>query len=176
MQHKRHITGILFSLLPVFLGSVSQAKAQQLSVVSPYQGTWHYQNGNELFIVTLWKEGDSLLGHYKMVTINSSGVIISTLYNSRKLYNANSQIKWPPVINTSIVDFSASGVFLDNTINYENVSSLAGDIRLDMQQTSPLTIHWKIKKGKGIRLINEPELNIPIDIILTKVSNEIDLE
>lgn len=163
---------LLLQISLLLLAGNSEIYAQRNS----YEGTWHYQDGNELFIVSLWEDGNDLLGHYKRVVIDGNGNILNTIYNSNKLVNGSNDIKWSPVINATIHNSSATGMFLDNTINSANYTCLSGEIKLNISQIIPYTIHWQAIKGRGLDSSNEPNLSIPTDIVLTKVSNTVNLD
>ena len=39
---------------------------------NPFIGTWTFQNGNELFILTLWADSQEIFGHYRMMAIDNN--------------------------------------------------------------------------------------------------------
>ncbi len=171
---------ILYLLIVFALSSTHKATAQLIPTPSPYEGTWHYQDGNELFIVSLWKDDEGVFrGYYKKVEY-INGVIGTTIFNSRKVYNDG--FIFPPVIFGHFYDQSGiSGLLHDNTI--ENNPEDFKDGILQMQINSdtscsscPVTAIWKIEEESGMRVDFIPGFSIPTDVILTKVSNEIDLE
>ncbi|QYJ67368.1 DUF6705 family protein [Flavobacterium litorale] len=146
---------------------------------SPYEGTWHYQDGNELFIVSLWKEdsGD-FRGHYKKVEYNN-GTIGATILNSRKVYNDG--FVFPPVIYG---DFNSatgvSGVICDNTLDNNLYDCKDGRLQIQINSNCtncPVTAIWKIEEVPGLRIEGFISgFSIPTDVVLTKVSDEIDLD
>src|SRR5688500_14500411 len=86
MEKLKHIICLVAILLSI------NSFAQQ---PNPFLGTWHYQNGNNVFVVSLWEDNEgNILGHYKMITVNSYGLPSGIIYNSRKSF-ANSIEKWP---------------------------------------------------------------------------------
>ena len=138
-----------------------------------YEGTWHYQNGNQVFVVSLWQDNEGYKGHYKLINVNSNGNQISEVYNSVKPYAGTGPI-WPHVINIGIPQQGiTSGVITDNTFS-ELGYFLRGGVKLTLlTSNNPLTAQWIVFKPEGLRPANEPEFNIPTDIVLTKVSNTI---
>ena len=105
---------ILYLLLVFALGGSNKATPQS-AVASPYEGTWHYQDGNELFIVSLWKEDDGTFSGYYKKTEYNNGVIGATIFNSRKVYDDG--FVFPPVISGSFdMQYGVSGTIYDNTI------------------------------------------------------------
>ncbi|QYJ67367.1 hypothetical protein [Flavobacterium litorale] len=165
-------------LLTLTLCGTNEIKAQ-FTIASPYEGTWHYQDGNELFVVSLWKEDDGKFrGYYKKVEYNN-GTIGATILNSRKVYS-NGAI-FPPVISGNFyLESGISGTVNDNTIvNNPDENFKRG--RYQMQITSsctncPITATWKVEETSGLRVNYVPGYSIPTDVILTKVSDEIDLD
>ena len=96
----------------LFVLSISiYSNAQQLT--QTYPGTWHYQNGNQLFIVKIWQDGQKMKGHYKMITVDGNGNQTGVVYNSRRDYGYGNRL---PYILLGSVNNELSGVFGDNTI------------------------------------------------------------
>ncbi|NDI97517.1 hypothetical protein GWA97_00315 [Flavobacterium sp. LaA7.5] len=179
MQCVKNIIVVLFVSLPVFLGcGTNKATAQLTPTPSPYEGTWHYQDGNELFVVSLWKENDgSFRGYYKK-TAYTNGTIGATIFNSRKVYSDG--FVFPPVIYARFHSGSGvSGIVHDNTIENNPEDFKDGVLRMKIISdctNCPVTATWKIDEESGLRVDFIEGFSIPTDVILTKVSDEIDLE
>ena len=140
-----------------------------------YKGTWQHQNGNRLFIVSLWSDGEYTKGHYKMVETNN-GVPGDLIFTSRKYYGNG--FYFPPVI-TGLYDsqYGLSGSFSDNTISGYTKDFKSGVFVMKIiPQSNPATATWKVEEAKGLKTGVQPSFSIPTDIILTKVSNEVDLD
>lgn len=134
-----------------------------------YEGTWHYQNSNQVFVVSLWQDNEGYKGHYKMINVDSNGNQVSILYNSNKSY-WGSNLNWPFTVNTSSsFEGQIGGNVVDNTVNDFAMRTIV----MTLQNYNPLRIHWKITKPEDLRPADEPEFNIPTDIVLTKVSNTV---
>ncbi|KAF2519710.1 hypothetical protein E0W68_00290 [Flavobacterium salilacus subsp. salilacus] len=167
----KNIQFIYLFMAFTILCTINEAKAQ-LTIMSPFEGTWEHIDGNKKFVVSLWKEENDLLGHYKMINTNNNTI----LYSSYKLLTTG-QLKWTFAINTTIYNLEASGIIIDNSVSFEPTGFIEGYIRMDIQSgTTPLTIHWRVYEPEGLKIENQPDFNIPTDIVLTKVSNEINLE
>ncbi|NDI97516.1 hypothetical protein GWA97_00310 [Flavobacterium sp. LaA7.5] len=179
MHYVKNIIVVLCVSLPVFLGcGTNKATAQLTLAPSPYEGTWHYQDGNDLFIVSLWKDDDgSFRGYYKK-TAYTNGTIGATIFNSRKI-NVNGVV-FPPVIYGDFNDGSGvSGVICDNTMENNLYDCKDGVLRMKIISdctNCPMTATWKVEETSGMRVNFIPGFSIPTDVILTKVSDEIDVE
>jgi len=140
-----------------------------------YKGTWHYQSGNQLFIVSLWNEQSALKGHYKMVTVDDNGMQTGIVYNSNKLWGNTGQ-NWPFSVYCGFNATTALGTINDNTVTGVPKGFIEGNIELTLQIGTPITMHWKVNRSEGIRFSEEPDFNIPTDIVLTKISSDVDLD
>ena len=138
-----------------------------------FTGTWHHQNGNEIFVVSLWPEGNDLIGHVKMIIVDNQGVPIETIYNSKRLYGQGSNLEWPPAIHPTVYQNTANGIIADNTSPLSPYSCLTGNVKMVISQTTPLTIQWSINRIGGIKPADEADFNFPTDITLIKVSNTV---
>lgn len=113
-----------------------------------------------------------------MITVDSNGQQTGIVYNSKKEVD-NSGIDWPYTVYFGDISNSYTqsfgGPIIDNTINNQR-----GFIEEQFIFTpnSPLgsTTQWEVKKIQGVREPNEPDFNIPNNIMLTKVSNSINLD
>ncbi|QYJ67364.1 hypothetical protein [Flavobacterium litorale] len=167
-------------LLTLTLCGTNEIKAQ-FTIASPYEGTWHYQDGNELFIVSLWQEQNGKFkGYYKKTEYNN-GTIGNTIFNSRELYGVT---MFPPTVSADL--YSGSGIYgfiYDNTIQNNPRDFKRGNLHMEINSDSnctncPVTATWKIEEESGLRIdgIFIPGFSIPTDVVLTKVSDEIDLD
>ncbi|QYJ67363.1 DUF6705 family protein [Flavobacterium litorale] len=166
-------------LLTLTLCGTNEIKAQ-FTIASPYEGTWHYQDGNELFVVSLWKEDDGKFrGYYKKVEYNN-GTIGATILNSRKVYDDG--FVFPPTIYGRFhLGSGISGLLHDNTIENNPEDFKDGILRMKINSDSnctncPVKATWKIEEESGIRVNFIEGFSIPTDVILTKVSDEINLD
>ncbi len=169
---------LLYLLIVFALSSTNKATAQLIPTPSPYEGTWHYQDGNELFIVSLWKGDDGKFDGYYKKTAYTNGVIGTVIFNSRKVYS-NGMI-FPPVISGSFdIQYGVSGTIYDNTIENNPEDFKTGRFRMQINNNCSnctLTATWKVEEVSGMRYNFVEGFSIPTDVILTKVSDEIDLE
>lgn len=144
----------------------------QPQLIDAFEGTWQYKSGNQVFILSLWKNSQNYKGHYKLITVDGNGNPVSILYNSNKPYGTSGE-NWFPVIQTSLANNGIiGGSIIDNSINTHE-KFLQGIIKITLINSNPLTVNLKISKSKGLRPADEPEFNIPTDIVLTKVSNTV---
>ena len=152
-----------------------------------FVGTWEYQNGNQTFQISLWKEtkspyydvenpkfyADRILGHFKMI-LNKDMPNESIIYHSDKNIG-NSNNEWPPVImgmTTNGVVFS--GQIFDNAgvFNSEYPLGVRGDMMLTITANSlPPTATFLVTLPQGMYAIGQPKtFTIPTNITLTKVN------
>jgi hypothetical protein len=142
-----------------------------------YAGTWHYQNGDRLFIVKIWQDGEEFLGHYKMVEVNN-GIPGAIIYNSRHLY-ANGQIFPFGITTTYVNNFGLSGFIYDNTIANNDEDYKSGNLQICINQFLPgcqncsVTATWKVFKETGMIVGTNYPFSVPTDITLTKVSDTV---
>ncbi|TYB69017.1 hypothetical protein ES677_14485 [Bizionia gelidisalsuginis] len=154
---------------------------------APFLGTWEWQNGNQIFRVTLWKEEqvenengnrpsfywDQIKGHYEMVQLGQSGQQLETvIYTSQKKIGQSTS-DWFPVISGRGVDgMNFDGTVYDNSVVYnpKYITGVRGILKLDIiPSTIPSQMEWKVTLPQGMYGTDQPtEFNIPTDIILTK--------
>lgn len=145
-----------------------------------FSGTWMHQSGQEVFIVSLWHTAGGYRGHYKKITVDAKGNLISVVYDSNKPIG-NTATNWPHVIyagNASPQD-EIGAVVTDNTVaNTPNAGGFI-DGYLHMKILNPtcftqpinsctLQLQWTVKKREGLQHPDEPDFNIPTNIVLTK--------
>lgn len=153
---------------------------------TPFLGQWKYENGNQTFIVTLWKEtkhaypnadephyfSDEIFGHYDMY--QNYGQANQMLIYTSRINIGQSITPWPTVIfANSTVSNRLSGHLFD--VMTEPPTSiympLRGDFTLIINNgTSPITAQWVVKKqyeiwGAG----RNTNLVIPTNVTLTKM-------
>lgn len=183
MQLKTNIMKKIYLLYTLVIAftvlNVKNINAQQIELPSPYEGTWHYANGNELFIVSLWKENDgSFEGYYKKMEYNN-GTIGNTIFNSRKVYN-NGAVFPSTIYGSFYAGNGISGSICDNTMENNPEDCKSGRFEMliieDNCGNCPLTATWKVEEVSGLRVDFIPGFSIPTDVILTKVSNDIDVD
>lgn len=165
----------------LFILSILPVAEKSQNVDSVYAGTWQSQNGNTLFVVSLWSEGNRILGHYKLVEYNN-GIIGNAIYKSNKIYPSG--FTFPYVISGLLPNSDQlSGSIDDNTISSTNQNYISGDVLMKLTQPTIIgctncTIQatWKVTRSKGLQYGEPIPFNIPTNIILTKVSNAINLD
>ena len=147
-----------------------QANAQDI-ITNSYPGTWHYQNGNELFIVKIWQEGTTYKGHYKMLSVNSGDII----YTSRKSYG--NTVFPPTIIGYANATDGLSGSLCDNTIIGLDEDCREGKFQMKLGLYTPgcnnctITATWKVSDTQGLKVGSEPNFSVPVNVTLIKVSN-----
>ena len=164
MKTYKHIITILFISLTAFISNAQ----------NPFLGTWEWQNGNQTFRVFLWDtENGAVKGHFEMVEVNSG--VETIVYTSDKPYNSNMTQHWHPVINVGLNSdgVSIEGRILDNSYDYEDPSfdqyNLYNSyLRMRIISTNPTTATWKVQYY-GLIGNDAPPINIPTDIVMTKV-------
>jgi hypothetical protein len=152
-------------------------KQNKMTQLNPFIGDWQYQSGNEIFIVTLWLDTaeNDILGHYKKIIVDINGVFQSEIYNSNKEIGTSGQ-NWPRVISAIYHENSNTigGNITDNTLVNTPRGFHDGKFVLIVQESNclgcPTTAEWEVEKSPGFRSPDEPDFNIPTDIILTKVN------
>jgi hypothetical protein len=165
---------IIITILGLSSGS-SDLYSQQVSPT--YTGTWHYDNGNQRFIVKIWQENEDFLGHYKIIGLNN-GVPGNTILDSRQLYPHGQRFDHVVYAGFS-EEFGLSGFIYDNTIIGNDSTFKRGDLHMKMImvpqncQGCVVTAAWKITKPHGMIIGINHDFSIPTDVILTKVSNTV---
>jgi hypothetical protein len=148
---------------------------------TPFLGTWEWQDNNQIFRITLWKEDmveyengnlpsfymDEIQGHFEMVEIGQQGQQFETvIYTSDKPIGTSSQY-YPPVIHGDSVDgLIAGGTILDNSnINPSNYFGVRCQFSLDIiPNTNPNQAVFKVKSLS----MSGDTYNIPSNITMTK--------
>jgi hypothetical protein len=175
----------LLSILVAILGIVQISNFQvEATNIKPPQdilaGIWKYQSGNEVFIVSFLHVIDGYRGHYKKITVDASGNQVAEVYNSDKPIG-NTTTNWPYVIYAGNMSQNneIGAIIADNTLSYTPNAGGFIDGYLDMKILNPncftapsntcaLQALWTVKKRPGLQDPNEPNFNIPTNIILTK--------
>ena len=152
--------------------------------LDPFTGIWEYQNGNQIFRVTLFKAEriecenginpssfkDEIKGHFEMIEIGQAGGQVETIiYTSQKKMGA-SNTDWFPVITVgeSYDGVECSCVIYDNSITDIQYGFVRGLLSLKMLPNAT-QMEWKIRSPQGIYDTNQPtDFNVPTDIVLTK--------
>ncbi|WP_405302290.1 hypothetical protein [Kordia sp.] len=145
-----------------------------------FPGTWEWENDNQIFRVHLWiNTKGATKGHFEMVQVNTNGEE-TIIYRSDKPMNSATPQHWLPVISggrQSEKYFMAR--IMDNSMNYEAPEYQQYEFwqaRLDMKiiqigntEGIPTKATWKVGYY-DITPNNAMPLNIPTDIVLTKVN------
>jgi hypothetical protein len=169
----------IYTLLILLLFSCKsqQAFAQySMQNLTPFIGTWEYQEGNQIFRVIIYEDDLYLKGDYSFVEVNNG---VETIICESNYYipeiNRNS--------GHTIFGGSNDGIIMgasidDNTINCESGITerkrLKGNLGFTIQQqncpTCPITAEWKVERWQGLRSDTEPNnYSIPTNVIMTKV-------
>lgn len=152
---------------------------------TPFLGTWEWQNNNQIFRVTLWKEEqveyengnrpsfywDRIKGHFEMVEIGSLGEETIIYTSQKKIGQSTSD--WFPVINGGSNDGNTfEGFIYDNSVpfNPNYITGVRGNLDINIVPSAvPSQMEWKVTLPQGMYGTDQPtEFNIPTDIILTK--------
>ena len=151
-----------------------------------FVGTWTYQNGNQTFVLQLWKETknpypnstnpkkyvDDIKGHYKLVE-NYNTPNETIIYTSQKNIGLSSTV-WPSVILArSTADNVLGGQIYDvssNVVNPNYQLGIKGCFKMILNPTSPLTCQWSINTCNAEFFDpNQPHIiNLPSNVVLTK--------
>ena len=155
---------------------------------TPFLGQWKYTNGNQTFIVTLWKETkrptskndeilfycDEIFGHYAMY--QDYGLPRQTLLYTSQTNIGTTNQTWETILfSDSTVSRELSGIIHDifaTPLNpTEYAQGLSGHLTIKINNsTSPLTASWSISNGEDLFRPNQPgNFTIPTNIILTKI-------
>ncbi len=160
---------IKYIIITIFFTIISLNSYAQ----NPFHGTWEWQNGNQIFRVFLFEQNSTTKGHFEMVEVNNG--IETLVYTSDKPYNSAMAQHWHPVINVGLNSdhVSLSGRILDNSYDYESQDFAQYDLceswlKMRILTTNPTTATWKVNYYDIIPN-NAPPINIPMDIIMTKV-------
>ena len=140
---------------------------------NPFTGTWQYQNGNQVFMVKFWVEGNDILGRYKMITVDANGNQTSVIYKSTdKWGNSPHAPKREIYCQPGSESGTLAGLISDTTVNDPYSDFITGYISIKLLSgSSPMTASWVVTRGQGIKIEGEPDFNIHTNITLTKVSN-----
>lgn len=159
----------------VFMSIYAKVDAQSI-----FQGVWEYQNGNEIFRVILSEHSDQndiIQGHYEKVSVNSNGDE-SFIYSSDKEKFQGQNTGWVPfAINLKEIESSLSGTVIDNTVDQSLYSPIkSGQLKIQIISNSGgnnpvITASWRIQRDEGIEVNESPNYNIPVNIVLRKISD-----
>ncbi|WP_156168956.1 hypothetical protein [Kordia jejudonensis] len=116
-------------------------------------------------------------GHFEMVEVDTNGNEI-TIYKSNKPYNSQTPQHWHPVIDAGHNGNKLDGRIMDNSLDYEDpqwdgYTLWHARLRMKILQTGSCigcstTASWKVAYF-DLTPSNKLPLNIPTDIVLTKV-------
>ncbi|EPR74061.1 hypothetical protein ADIWIN_0870 [Winogradskyella psychrotolerans RS-3] len=143
---------------------------------APFVGTWEHQNGNDIFRVTIWEDGNDLKGDYWFIQTNNG---VETIICASNYIIPNSNTNYRHVIFGGSKDGIIMGALLDdNSINCQNGAAererMSGNASLTIQSGClgcPITAEWKVERLRGIRIQGDPtEFSVPTDVIMTKVN------
>ena len=143
-------------------------------------GTWKHLIDNEAFIVEIWKAADGYNGHYKKIILAPNGNQTSQIYNSNKPIGTTT-INWPYGLTMGELSqsFRLDGIVIDNTVTntpneggfidgYISLKILNPNCFTPPTNNCPLQLQWSIRKSPGLVDPDEPDFNIPKNVILTK--------
>jgi hypothetical protein len=165
----KNILKIVLSIFILLLTSTSVNAQQQLN---PYKGLWVSQNGNTLFMVILYQEGEVMKGHYKMVELSEFGEQTNVIYTSKKDFGLG--MKLPFSILGRLSSYGLTGMVDDTTIPNYHSDTKEGHLAIKIIPACVgcgVQATWKIDTHIEVTLEGEPPFNIPTDIVLTRISN-----
>ncbi|MCO6173473.1 hypothetical protein NHF50_00285 [Flavobacterium sp. NRK F10] len=156
------------------------------NMYDPFVGTWYSQNGNQTFIVTIWKQTkypsdnsskplyymDNLFGHYKLVE-NYGSLNEEIIYTSETTYLNSSQLI-NTIINGDSIEFNKmTAIIYDINTRSDNFMYYFGKkgyLIFTIDANSSNSAHWEIENANEENMtgIPTPAFIIPTDIILTK--------
>jgi len=160
---------------------LKQNFVNQISPRDILAGTWKYQNGNEVFVIILWRVTDGYRGHYKKIVVDANGNQTREIFNSDKSIGTSSK-NWPYVIYSSDMsqNYVIGGTFKDNTVIHPSNGGVFIEGGFKMQILNPncydsfgnnscaLQAQWTVKKDQGLIDPNEPDFSVPKNVVLTK--------
>ena len=168
---------ILFVLLLLFVSS-----STIIAQTDAYTGTWEYQNGNQKFIVSLWEENDAVLGYYKKITVDNSGIQTSLIFTSRTDLGDGTYF-FPYSIYGHVGQSGLTAIFNDNTMTNIDEDYKKGYLNMKIIEqglpgcnTCITKASWKITDTGGMYINFVEGFSVPTNIILTKVSNTVNLD
>ena len=149
---------------------------------TPFIGTWKSQNGNQVFILTLWKVTqepypnsdfpnyyiDGIRGHYKL--IENYGLPNETvIYTSEVNYPNTNTIRNYSLFADVTISNKMSGIIYDvNIFNPTQYQGLKGFIIMDISNDM-LSASWNVSLAEEILSINQVEnFVIPTSLTLIK--------
>jgi hypothetical protein len=161
--------------------SFLSCKAQVLSDPNtnhnlPFVGTWEYQNGNEIFRINIWEDGEDLKGDYWFIEVNND---VETVICESNYQIQGTNFYYGDVIFGGSIDGVVMGALLDdNTINcedgFDNRKRISGSASLTIQSNCfgcAVTALWEVVRLRGIRIAGSPtEFSVPNNVIMTKVN------
>lgn len=154
---------------------------------TPFIGDWKYQYDNKTFIVTLWKETqypiyvdrstnsevlyyiDVIYGHYRLYQDYG-------LPTQQLIYTSEITVIYDPtnyrkteIVSDAISPNKLSGIVLD-LVNNSGYKENHGYLAMTINPTSsPLTAIWDVEMAESLEPDLPDSLNIPTNIILTKM-------
>lgn len=146
-----------------------------------FTGTWQYQNGTEVFIVKIWEENNRMYGYYKKITVDTNGNQTSVVYTSRTDYG-NGDYLFPYVIYGEIGPNGFEALFKDNTMTNINENYKRGKLHMEITQfgaTGPpgcsecMKALWQVTDTGGMYVNFVEGFSVPVNVIMTKVSNQV---
>ncbi|WP_046756594.1 hypothetical protein [Kordia jejudonensis] len=167
---------IIASGLENFFDHELKTNDKEILQQNPFIGTWEWQNGNRIFRVFLFNQNSTTKGHFEMIEVNNG--VETTIYKSNKPYNTQTPQNWHPVISGGYYENSFDGRIMDNSLNYEapqwdGFTLWHSRLRMKILQANncigcSTTASWKVAYS-DLTPSNKLPLNIPTDIVLTKV-------
>ncbi len=153
---------------------------------TPFIGKWIYQNGNQTFVIRLWKETkvdytaeapryytDELRGHYKLV--QNYGQPNEQIIYTSEINIGTSPTPWSTVLTSARVidNYRMSGSIYDviGQVNPAYPTGVRGQLEMKINSTNPNTAQWKVTLPQGMRGMDQPStFTIPTNVTLTKVN------
>ncbi len=165
-------------LTSILIGLITFNTFAENPNITPFEGTWTWQDGNKTFTVEIYAEYNDyfedyrLRGNYKME--ETIGGVTTLIYQSYKLISGIDFTDYLYNYGLAIYGNSNDGVLMygsieDVVLHMEGTHPVkGGELAMTIQNTTPETVVWKIKERYGLHIVGEPDFVIPTDIILTK--------
>lgn len=148
---------------------------------TPFLGNWMYQNGNQTFIVHLWKESmkpignpveyyiDNIFGHYELIE-NYGDINQTVIYTSDKFFRGTQQpIPWA-LDAESLDGIMCRGFIIEFSVpNNSPHYAIDGHFGLKIISSNPTRAEWKIQPRMKAP-VEYHTFNLPSNIIMTKIN------
>jgi hypothetical protein len=146
------------------------AQIIQTITINDFIGTWQYQDENNIFRIILVESfngdlNDDLDGKFQLIEIQNGIEVIT--FDSGYIGDTDYFPQWTAIIGRVWGTNKFTGMVEDRS--NPNYGGLDGRLETELiNNNGVLQLTWKVTK-RGLRTTGEPDFNIPIDTVLTKV-------